>query len=147
MITRAIGLIIDAASAALKADAGILAAFDSKPVQVLQVVPETGPNRVQSYPYVNFGAAEKRHLPESCGAARARVTIYLQVWADDKNIRRVSNIAEACEAPLLKLALDAGTGLRITQRQHALTRSNFDQDRQLLYGLCQVEFDVSAITA
>lgn len=147
MMERATGLIIEAASAALKADAGIVMAFDGKPVQVLQVVPETGPSRAQKYPYVTFGAAEKRRLAESCGLARARVILYLQVWDEGQNIRRVSNIAEACEAPMLRLALDAGTGLVITAREHELTRCNYDPDRQLLYGLCQVSFTVSALAA
>lgn len=147
MIARATGLIIDAASAALKADAGILAAFDSKPVQVLQIVPETGPGRVQSYPYVTFGAAEKRRLPESCGLERARVTLFVQVWDQHQNIRRVSNIAEACELPLIRLVLAPESGLQMKRRDHQLTRCNFDPDRQLLYGLCQVEFEVSALAA
>lgn len=147
MIARSTGLIINAASAALKADAGILAAFDGKPVRVLEIVPETGPSRTQDYPYVTFGAAEKRRLPDSCGVARARVILYLQVWDEGRNIRRVSNLAEACELPMLRLALDAGTGLAITAREHELTRCNYDPDRQLLYGLCQVSFTVSALAA
>jgi hypothetical protein len=147
MIERATGILIDAAGAALRADAGVIAAFGDKPVKVMEVVPEAGPTKTPAYPYVTFGAAEKRRLKEYCGAARARVTLFVQVWDSNRSIRRVSDIAEACELPLIRLVLDPSTNIRLTAREHQLTRCNYDAERQLLYGLCQIEFEVSALTA
>lgn len=146
MIHRAGGILIDAAGAALRADAGVVQAFVGKAVRVLEVVPETGPSRQPHYPYAAFAALEKKRLPDDCGAARARITLYLHVWDTDDNIRRVMNIAEACELPMTRLVLAPETGLRLAAREHQVTRCNFDADRQLNYGLCQVEYVVSALS-
>ncbi|MBI1401455.1 DUF3168 domain-containing protein [Hyphomonas sp.] len=145
MIERANRALIKASTAALQADAGLAAAFAGKPVQVLEIVPEMGPSRPVKYPLVTFGGAEKQRLPDSCGKARALVSLFVQVWDADQTITRLSDIAEACEAPLLKLALAPETGLAINARRHVVTRCQYDRDSALLYGLCQIEFQVNAL--
>lgn len=143
MIDAATRILIEAASAAIKADAGVAAAFAGKPVRMLQIVPEFGADRPPAYPFVTFGGAEKKRLPDDCGAPRATVLLHLHIWDSDKTITRVTNIAESIEAPLLALALDPADGLKLQARTHVLTRSHYDQDRALLFGLCQIEYRVA----
>lgn len=137
--------LLDAVERALKADAGVAAAFGGDRPRVYQIVKETGARQRAQYPYVYFPVIEKQCGPDhSCGPGAVMVELTVHVWDMDRGVSRVSAIAEACEAPLGRLVAE---GLAIHERTHVGTRCQYDEEAKLSLGVVQMRFRVGPVVS
>lgn len=137
------GAVLDAVTLSYKGYAGLQAAFGQTP-RILQIVPEGTRAKPPKYPYVTFGGIDKKSLPGACGGS-AEIILFTHIWDEDKSVVRATNIAEACEVPALELVLPVESGLAIQQSTHELTRTQYDSDRALIFGVCQVKYRISSV--